>query len=68
MEYIVLHLKSYEFEFFKELSELIQTPEYAYGIAALLTCLILHLPTSGMNIPNLDCQSKKFMEELPYTF
>ena len=35
MEYIVLHLKSYEFDFFKELSELIQTPENAYGLACI---------------------------------
>ena len=33
MEYIVLHLKSYEFDFFKELSGLIQTPVNAYGLA-----------------------------------
>ena len=68
MEYTVLHLKSYECDFFKELSGLIQTPENAYGLAASLTCLILLLPTSGMNIQNLDCQSKKFMDELPYIF
>ena len=35
MEYIVLHLKSYEFDFFKELSRLIQTPENAYGLACI---------------------------------
>ena len=35
MEYIVLHLKSYEFDFFKELSILIQTPENAYGLACI---------------------------------
>ena len=35
MEYIVLHLKSYEFDFFKELSGLIQTPENAYGLACI---------------------------------
>ena len=36
MEYIVLHLKSYEFDFFKELSGLIQTPENAYGLACII--------------------------------
>ena len=35
MEYIVLHLKSYEFDFFKELSGLIHTPENAYGLACI---------------------------------
>ena len=35
MEYIVLHLKNYEFDFFKELSRLIQTPENAYGLACI---------------------------------
>ena len=35
MEYIVLHLKSYEFDFFKELPGLIQTPENAYGLACI---------------------------------
>ena len=35
MEYIVLHLKNYEFDFFKELSGLIQTPENAYGLACI---------------------------------
>ena len=35
MEYIVLHLKSYEFDFFKELSGMIQTPENAYGLACI---------------------------------
>ena len=43
MEYIVLHLKSYEFDFFKELSGLIQTPENAYG----LSCIT--------NLPDLTC-------------
>ena len=33
MEYIVFHLKSYEFDFFKELSKLIQTPVNAYNLA-----------------------------------
>ena len=35
MEYIVFHLKSYEFDFFKELSKLIQTPVSAYGLACI---------------------------------
>ena len=35
MEYIVLHLKSYEFDFFKELSRLIHTPENAYDLACI---------------------------------
>ena len=35
MEYIVLHLKSYEFDFFKEFSALIQTPENANGLACI---------------------------------
>ena len=35
MEYIVFHLKSYEFDFFKELSGLIQTPENAYGLLCI---------------------------------
>ena len=35
MEYIVLHLKSYEYDFFKELSGLIHTPENAYGLACI---------------------------------
>ena len=35
MEYIVFHLKSYEFDFFKELSRLIQTPVNAYGLACI---------------------------------
>ena len=35
MEYIVFHLKSYEFDFFKELSKLIQTPLNAYGLACI---------------------------------
>ena len=35
MEYIVFHLKSYEFDFFKELSKLIQTPVNAYGLACI---------------------------------
>ena len=35
MEFIVLHLKSYEFDFFKELSGLIQTPVNAYGLACI---------------------------------
>ena len=35
MEYIVLHLKSYEFNFFKELSGLIQTPVNAYGLVCI---------------------------------
>ena len=35
MEYIVLHLKSYEFGFFKELSGLILTPENPYGLACI---------------------------------
>ena len=39
MEYIVLHLKSYEFNFFKELSGLIQTPENAYGLACITNLL-----------------------------
>ena len=36
MEYIVFHLKSYEFDFFKELSKLIQTPVNAYGLACII--------------------------------
>ena len=56
MEYIALHLKSYEFDFFKELSGLIQTPVNAYVLHALLTCLILLFPISGMSIPSFDCQ------------
>ena len=35
MEHIVLHLKSYEFDFFKELSRLIQTPENKYGLSCI---------------------------------
>ena len=35
MEYIVLHLKSYEFNFFEGLSGLIQTPVNAYGLACI---------------------------------
>ena len=35
MEYIVFHLKSYEFDFFKELSGLIQSPVNAYGLACI---------------------------------
>ena len=35
MEYIVLHLKSYEFDFLKELSGLIQTQENVYGLACI---------------------------------
>ena len=35
MEYIVFHLKSYEFDFFKELSRLIQTLVNAYGLACI---------------------------------
>ena len=35
MEYIVFHLKSYEFDFCKELSRLIQTPVNAYGLACI---------------------------------
>ena len=35
MEYIVLHLKSNESDFFKELSGLIQTPVNAYGLACI---------------------------------
>ena len=35
MEYIVLHLKSYEFDFFKEMSGLIHTPENASGLACI---------------------------------
>ena len=35
MKYIVFHLKSYEFDFFKELSKLIQTPVNAYGLACI---------------------------------
>ena len=35
MEYIVFHLKSYEFDFFKELSRLIQTPVNAYDLACI---------------------------------
>ena len=35
IEYIVFHLKSYEFDFFKELSKLIQTPVNAYGLACI---------------------------------
>ena len=35
MEYIVFHLKSCEFDFFKELSKLIQTPVNAYGLACI---------------------------------
>ena len=35
MKYIVFHLKSYEFDFFKELSGLIQTPVNAYGLACI---------------------------------
>ena len=35
MEYIVLYLKSYEYDFLRELSGLIQTPENAYGIACI---------------------------------
>ena len=58
MEYIVLHLKSYEFDFFKELSGLIRHQRMHMVLPASLTCLILLLPTSGMNIQNLDCQSK----------
>ena len=33
MEYITLCLKSAEYDFFRKLSNLIQTPENAYGIA-----------------------------------
>ena len=35
MEYIVLHLNRYDFDFFKELSGLIQTAENAYGLACI---------------------------------
>ena len=41
MDYIVFHLKNYEFDFFKELSGLIQTPVKAYGLAC-----IINLPDS----------------------
>ena len=35
MEYITLCLKSTEYDFLRELSNLIQTPENAYGIACI---------------------------------
>ena len=35
MEYITLYLKSTEYDFLKELSNLIQTPENAYGISSI---------------------------------
>ena len=35
MEYLVFHLKSYEFDFFKELSRLIQTLVNVYGLACI---------------------------------
>ena len=35
MEYITLYLKSTEYDFLRELSNLIQTPENAYGIACI---------------------------------
>ena len=35
VEYIVFHLKSYEFDFFRELSKLIQTSVNAYGLACI---------------------------------
>ena len=35
MEYITLCLKSTEYDFLRELSKLIQTPENAYGIACI---------------------------------
>ena len=35
MEYITLCLKSTEYDFLRELSKLIQTPENAYGITNL---------------------------------
>ena len=67
MEYIVLHLKSYEFDFLKELSGLIQTPENAYGLA-----YITNLPDpTFVHIRQEHTKfglSKKFMEELPYIF
>ena len=48
MEYIVLHLKSYEFDFFKELSKLIRHQRMHMVFHVLLTCLTLLLPTSAM--------------------
>ena len=35
MEYITLHLKSTEYDFVRELSKLIKTPENAYGISCI---------------------------------
>ena len=35
MEYITLYLKSMEYDFLRELSELIKTPENAYGISCI---------------------------------
>ena len=35
MEYITLRLKSAEYDFLRELSNLIQTPENTYGIACI---------------------------------
>ena len=35
MEYITLYLKSTEYDFLKELSKLIKTPENAYGISCI---------------------------------
>ena len=39
MEYITLYLKSTEYDFLRELSNLIQTPENAYGIACITNLL-----------------------------
>ena len=39
MEYITLCLKSTEYDFIRELSNLIQTPENAYGIACVTNLL-----------------------------
>ena len=35
MEYITLYLKSTEYDFLRELSQLIKTPENAYGISCI---------------------------------
>ena len=68
IEYIVLHLKSYEFDFFKELSGLIQTPENAYGLAC-----ITNLPDSTFvhirhEHTKFGLSIKEIHGKLPYIF
>ena len=62
MEYITLYLKSKEYDFLRELSKLIKTPENAYGIScitnlpeATFVCIRQEHTHFGLSVKEIHC-------------